>query len=158
MIVSKENLSVFNLENFIRENRKEFSIDAAELALDTRPYRLLAYLAANMDTSTIVEIGTHHGAYALALSGNPNTKIYSFDVRRHTRLKDLANTFFELSDLWDAEPREYWMDTLLKSGMIVINACFQHSGSRLLRFWFLFSPFLGLKELFYGSQHCCFLE
>lgn len=134
MIVSKENLSVFNLENFIRENRKEFSIDAAELALDTRPYRLLAYLAANMDTSTIVEIGTHHGAYALALSGNPNTKIYSFDVRRHTRLKDLANTFFELSDLWDAEPREYWMDTLLKSGMIVINACFQHSGSKEYEF------------------------
>ena len=146
MLVTKENLVAFDLENSICKNRTEFSIDAAELSLENRPYRLLAYLAANMNGNTIVEIGTHHGAYALSLSGNPNVNIYSFDVRRHTRLKDLANVFFELSDLWDIEPREYWMETLLKSEMIVINACFQYSGSKEYEFvqWLKEKEYKGL--------------
>jgi hypothetical protein len=139
MIVSRETIGSFSLENSIRVNQTEFSVSPSEMVAPRRPYRLLAFLSAKLQATaapkTIIDIGTHHGAYALALSGTPETKTISFDVRRHTRLKDLPNVEFELSDLWEEGPREFWADALLESDMIVVNSCFQFSGNKEYEFY-----------------------
>lgn len=44
-------------------------------------YGLLAYIASQLNNTTIIELGTHNGTSSTALSTNSSNKIITFDVR-----------------------------------------------------------------------------
>jgi len=90
-------------------------------------YNLLSYLATTISNSTIIDIGTHMGSSALALSVNASNTVYSFDIVRKTPLSDLPNVNFEIADLWDPATREYWAPIVLGSALIVLDID-PHSG------------------------------
>lgn len=106
-------------------------------------YRLLAYLSTFFNRRTIIDVGTHHGDSAAALSYEPTNKIESFDVvRKATKKPD--NVTYHIADLTDPEARRGWAEMLLASALIFIDID-PHEGSRELAFvaW--------LKEAGYGG-------
>jgi predicted O-methyltransferase YrrM len=77
--VKKINLT--KLSKSIRFNPKEPTFH--ELILDKNSvghYRLLAYLSTKFNNELLIDIGTHMGASALALSYNRNNKIITYDL------------------------------------------------------------------------------
>ena len=123
MDVSKANLKTVNLKTLVAPRLKDYSVDHGELfgAPGQQHYTLLAYLSSLVAGSTIIDIGTHKGASALALSTCPNTTIYSFDIQRKVFLRDLPNVNYELADLWDETVFEYWKPTIMSSSMIILD-------------------------------------
>lgn len=111
-------------------------------------YRLLATLASKLTNSLILDIGTHMGSSALALSVNPTNRILSFDIQRKTPLRDLPNVSFELADLWDPDVRTFWEPTILKAAMIVLDID-PHSGTPEYEFyqWLKSKNYRGLLVL-----------
>jgi predicted O-methyltransferase YrrM len=83
-------------------------------------YRLLRYLASKIDTH-IIEIGTHCGSSAVALSIDTNHEIITYDVV-DVKIKDLSeisNIRFKLTEFMnDLENKEL----ILNSKMIFIDA------------------------------------
>lgn len=95
-------------------------LDASEMAwagphLDaaTRPYfhlpagvehyRLLAHLSERMRGRLVLDVGTFHGASALALSSCPQTRVVSFDLVNHRTLPmERDNLEFRLADVLDS--------------------------------------------------------
>lgn len=62
-------------------------------------YRLLTYIASVYNDVTLADIGTNHGASALALSTNPNNFVYSLDVVNvRSGEPTLSNTQFEVGN------------------------------------------------------------
>ena len=78
-MISVADVTKFNLE----------SVDVSTLSIDVNEfyqppgqqhYKLLGHLAKLINNSTIIDIGTHRGSSALALSTNPTNTIHSFDI------------------------------------------------------------------------------
>jgi hypothetical protein len=123
MFVTKERLSSINLRTLVQPVLKDYSIDLNELfgTVGQQHYILLAYLSSLHPGQTIIDIGTHKGASALALSTCRNTTIYSFDVQRKVFLKDLPNVNYELADLWDETVFEHWESVIMNSAIIMLD-------------------------------------
>jgi len=111
-------------------------------------YGLLSYLATMFSDSTIIDIGTHMGSSALALSVNPTNTIYSFDITRKTPLSDLPNVNFEIVDLWNPVTLAFWAPIVLGSSLIVLDID-PHSGNPEYEFY------LWLKENDYKGLLFC---
>ena len=114
----------------------KFPIDADEFygPPGQQHYRLLSYLAAQFNGQTILDIGTHKGSSALALSTNPTNQVISFDIQRKVPLYDLPNVSFELANLWDPVVRRFWEPTILGAAMIVMDID-PHDGPMELEFY-----------------------
>jgi hypothetical protein len=92
-------------------------------------YRLLARLASWIDGGTIIDIGTHHGLSAAALAcGNPSNRVVTFDVAdfitgaaARERFDRLPNVERSMDNLWEAEARERWRDTLVGARLILLD-------------------------------------
>lgn len=93
-------------------------------------YRLLAHLPLLLPFGkTVIDIGTHQGDSALALSYAAR-RVESFDVVDKTNGRPRPeNVHYHLEDLFDPETRERWRRTLLNSGIIVIDID-PHEGTR----------------------------
>lgn len=65
-------------------------------------YHLLATLAGQLHDATIVDIGTHYGYSALALSGNSN-RVITFDINDQRRLTLPSTVEFRLVNILDDE-------------------------------------------------------
>ena len=90
-------------------------------------YRLLAYLTSNLTNATIIDIGTHKGWSALALS-NPesNVTIHTFDIidkltTQESTLLAQRGVKTHIEDLWNPTIRENWKDTILASELIFLD-------------------------------------
>jgi len=131
-------------------NLQKIPIDATEFygVPGKEHYNLLSYLATTIYNSTIIDIGTHMGSSALALSVNPLNTVYSFDIVRKTPLSDLPNVNFEIADLWNPAMREFWAPTVLGSALIVLDID-PHSGAPEYEFY------LWLKENGYKGLLFC---
>jgi len=90
-------------------------------------YRLLSYLANMNSNTTIIDIGTHHGASAFALSVNKTNTVHSFDIIKKSERPEISNVNFHLADLWNTVERKKWAATLLSSSLIVLDID-PHSG------------------------------
>ena len=123
MNITRDVVIAYPFENAVAGSVTTFPIDADEFygAPGQQHYRLLSYLASQMNGQTILDIGTHKGSSALALSVNPTNTIYSFDIQRKVPLRDLPNVSFELANLWDPTVRNYWKSTILGSALIVLD-------------------------------------
>ena len=128
-------------------------------------YRLLAYLSVSLPpaiTHPFVDIGTHFGDSALALSrsGGP---VVTFDVERRAnadRLGQLGINYV-LADLWNTDVREQWADVLLSAPLIFLDID-PHEGTREYSFvkWLQANKFKGLLLLddinyFQGMRELC---
>lgn len=94
-------------------------------------YKVLAYLASQFDGATIIDIGTHQGKSALALSYNPTNTVYSFDIMdkvANQAIRSRKNIVFSMDNLFEAEGRAKWLDKILEAPFIFMDVD-PHNGS-----------------------------
>lgn len=87
-------------------------------------YRLLSYLSTMVDNSVIIDIGTHRGQSALALSYNPSNEIYTFDIEdkvTNNSIKNVKNINFQRDNLFENDGREKWYEMIMKSSFIFLD-------------------------------------
>jgi len=87
-------------------------------------YMLLAYLSSLFDNKHIIEIGTHVGESAVALSYNKNNIIYTFDIidKVSEEKKQVNNIKFIIDDIMsNFETREKWKEIILSSAFIFLD-------------------------------------
>lgn len=82
---------------------------------------LLEKLAREQKNSIIIDIGTHLGASAYALSREPSNRVYSFDILHKQALPSIPNVSYHLDNLMTTEGREKWKDILLQSSFILLD-------------------------------------
>jgi hypothetical protein len=114
-------------------------------------YMLLAYLSSLFDNKHIIEIGTHLGESAIALSYNKNNIIYTFDIidKVSEEKKHVNNIKFIIGDIMtDTETREKWKETILSSAFIFLDVD-PHNGFMEYDFY------LFLKENNYNGFVVC---
>lgn len=95
----------------------------------TEHYRLLSYLSTQFNNSTIIDIGTHRGSSALALSYNPTNTVYTFDIVdkiENEFIRSRENIRFSLDNLFE-DPSK-WEATILSAPFIVLDVD-PHNGS-----------------------------
>lgn len=104
-------------------------------------YRLLAYMSTQFERRDIIDIGTHKGSSALALSYNPNNRVLSFDIEdrmgaegRAKKWSGRTNISFHMANLWDGEERAVWREKVLGSAMIFMDID-PHDGPMELEFY-----------------------
>ena len=86
-------------------------------------YRLLAYFSTLFNNCNIIDIGSHLGHSALALSFNKSNTVYSFDIVDKIRkpIKMIENIKFCNDDLFDKDTFEKWKDTILSCPFIFLD-------------------------------------
>jgi predicted O-methyltransferase YrrM len=130
-----------HLRPYARDNEEFYGAPGRE------HYRLLAHLAAQSDHRTLIDIGSHRGASALALSSNPTNRVLSFDVVDNVRpiVRRRSNVQFVRADLFDGETRGRWERELLESAVLFIDVD-PHEGTReyALVQWLLSKNYQGL--------------
>lgn len=87
-------------------------------------YRLFAYLSTLYDNINIIDIGTHRGSSAAALSYNPSNQIYSFDIEDKVTnflIRSTKNITFVIDDLFTIEGRNKWEKLILSSPLIILD-------------------------------------
>lgn len=92
-------------------------------------YRMLAQLSLQVYNQTIIDIGTHRGMSALALSYNKANKVLSFDIVDKTGRPQRDNVTYIVDDVLSGEGREKWKDTILSSPLIFLDID-PHEGTR----------------------------
>ncbi|MCJ7636568.1 MAG: hypothetical protein MUO21_03680, partial [Nitrososphaeraceae archaeon] len=86
-------------------------------------YKLLAHLSTTFSNSTIVDIGTHRGISALALSHNKTNIVHSFDIvaKIDPEMKSISNIIFHIDNLWNITTRNLWKEMILSSSLIFLD-------------------------------------
>jgi hypothetical protein len=114
-------------------------------------YMLLAYLSTLFNNKNIIEIGTHLGESAIALSYNKNNVIYTFDILDNVskEKKQVENIKFIIDDVMtDYKTRDKWKELILSSVFIFLDVD-SHNGSAEYDFY------LFLKENNYNGFVVC---
>lgn len=96
-------------------------------------YKLLAWLSMQWSDVEFVDIGTHHGASAIALSHNPRNKVLSFDIVNNVKCQK-PNTQLVRANLWTESERQIWRDRLLSAPLIFLDVD-PHNGIMELDFY-----------------------
>jgi hypothetical protein len=100
-------------------------------------YRLLAYLSSLFNNSVIIDIGTHRGNSALALSYNDTNTVHSFDIVDNVvnnEIRKLNNVQFHIENLFDTDISKKWEETILRSAFIFLDID-PHNGTMELEFY-----------------------
>lgn len=113
-------------------------------------YRFLSYLSTLFNNSILIDIGTHRGHSALALSYNESNTVYSFDIEDriyNEKIKNKENIKFCIDNIF-GEKEGKW-DSLLRSSAFIFLDIDPHEGSMELEF------FNYLKNIQYGGFIVC---
>jgi hypothetical protein len=100
-------------------------------------YKLLSYFSTLFNDAVIIDIGTHHGSSALALSYNTRNTVYSFDIMDkvgNQKVRAKENIFFSMDNLFESAGQEKWKDTLLSAPFIFLDVD-PHNGRMELDFY-----------------------
>jgi hypothetical protein len=86
-------------------------------------YKLLSYFSKLFNNSNIIDIGTHLGHSALALSYNDTNTIYTFDIvdKVETSIKNTPNIKFCYDNLFDKNVFNKWKDIILSTPFIFLD-------------------------------------
>ena len=87
-------------------------------------YRLLVFMAQHLENKTIVDIGTHKGASALALSQGRRSQVHSFDISHQVApslVNSLSSVHFHVDDCLSPQGLEKYRDLLLASNLIFVD-------------------------------------
>lgn len=144
--ISAQDVRRFSLDElrpFARDN-PEFYAEAGK-----EHYRLLAYLSTKV-SGTLIDIGTHRGASALALSFNPANRVLTFDIEERTPqiVDHRSNVTRFIEDLTKDNVRNKYRRTLLESPLILLDID-PHEGERECEFleWLEVNEYKGLVVL-----------
>ena len=150
MNITRATIAAHSFEKLVKERAASFQITPEEFYgfPGKEHYRLLSYLSSTMNGKTILDIGTHRGCSALALSTNPNNKIISFDIERKVPLPDVPNITWVLGNLWDQNTRAIWESTILGAAIIVLDID-PHDGPMEMEFY------TWLRDKNYGGLVLC---
>jgi len=110
-------------------NASEFFGDAGK-----EHYKLLAYLSTKFNNRDIIDIGTHRGASALALSYNQKNHVYSFDIEHKYPLAELPNITYSTDNLMSPEGRAKWETYILNAAFVFIDID-PHNGTQEYDFY-----------------------
>ena len=125
-MISNELLDIKLIQNIDMKNKfNKFNLcnDFYELP-GNQHYQLLAYLSSLFNNVDIIEIGTHLGESAVALSYNKNNTIYTFDIidKISNEKKEINNIKFIIDDIMtNFETREKWKEIILSSAFIFLD-------------------------------------
>ena len=114
-LIEKINLNYFNNFNLSQDFYK---------SQGNQHYKLLAYLSSLFNNINIIEIGTHFGESAIALSYNKNNIVYTFDIidKISQEKKQIDNVKFIIDDVMtNIETRDKWKEIILSSKFIFLN-------------------------------------
>jgi hypothetical protein len=114
-------------------------------------YKLLSHFSTLFDNCNIVDIGTHRGNSALALSYNTTNTVYTFDIIDkviNPDIKSVNNIRFVYDDLFQEEGRQKWKDILLSCPFIFLDVD-PHNGDMEIDF------FKYIKEIGYNGFVIC---
>ena len=121
--VTKESVDSLDFNNRFNDlcnpaDRTEFFDNAGK-----QHYRLLSYFSTLFNNSNIIDVGSHLGNSALALSYNTSNTIHSFDIVDKVRdnTKQVDNIKFNIADLCDRSVFDKWQDIILSCPFIFIN-------------------------------------
>ena len=86
-------------------------------------YKLLSYFSTLFNNSNIIDIGSHLGHSALALSYNKSNTVYSFDIVDNIKpiIKNTENINWLQDDLFNKNMAEKWKTTILSSPFIFLD-------------------------------------
>lgn len=87
-------------------------------------YRLLSYISTLFNNTTILDIGSHRGSSALALSYNPTNIIHSFDIVSNVvneKVKNRENIQFHVENIFEASCQSKWETTIKNSPFIFLD-------------------------------------
>ena len=126
-ILSKSLISTTNFyehyENFMTGSSNDDRTEFFDVC-GKQHYRLLSYLSTLFNSATIIDIGTHRGQSALALSYNPRNVIHTFDIESRVtneKIKNVSNINFHWDNLFEDEGRAKWKETILSSSFIFLD-------------------------------------
>lgn len=115
MIIETSKIPTFDISHLHKyithESRRDFEKPMEH-------YRLLAYLSTLFNNGLIVELGTRHGASAIALSHNPTNMVITYDIVRWTTEVQKENVDFKIEDILTTDAA---MMHLLKAKLIFID-------------------------------------
>lgn len=97
-------------------------------------YRLLEACSKSVTNAVLIDIGTHKGMSALALSINPTNTVHSFDIVAKRDLPDRPNIQYHTDNLMTAEGRATWKTVLLSAPYILLDID-PHEGTREYDFY-----------------------
>lgn len=145
-------ISIADVASFKIENAavSSFSIDEKEFygSPGDQHYRLLGHLTSQFNNSIIIDIGTHRGSSALALSMNRTNTVHSFDIAPKVEPHAIPNLHLHIADLWNPCVRLQWKTTILSAALIVLDID-PHSGIQEYEFY------MWLKESGYQGLLLC---
>ena len=110
-------------ESFLNESSNDDRIEFFDVC-GRQHYRLLSYLSCCVEDAIIIDIGTHRGQSALALSYNPTNIVHSFDIENRVTnesIKDVSHIHFHMDNLFEIDGREKWKETILQSSFIFMD-------------------------------------
>lgn len=114
------------------------SVDPDLLEVSGREhYRLLAWFSTMYHHVPLIDIGTHTGLSAYALSFNSQNQVYSFDIVdqvTHPIIRGRQNLSFQITDLFDSAQQSLWIPTLLKAPVIFLDVD-PHNGHMEIEFY-----------------------
>jgi hypothetical protein len=86
-------------------------------------YKLLTYFSTQFNNCNILDIGTHKGHSALALSYNKTNTVYTFDIvdNVNPNVKLVNNIKFVYDDLFKDEGRQKWKDVIMSCPFIFLD-------------------------------------
>ena len=115
-------------------DRLEFFCDVGK-----QHYRLLSYFSTLFDNCNIIDISSHRGNSALALSYNKTNTVYSFDIVDNIRsnVKKIDNIKFFNDNLFETAGIEKWKETILLSPFIFIDVDPHNGHMELLMYKYL---------------------
>ena len=104
-----------NFKDIIDVNHHEFYNKSGK-----EHYRLLSYFSTLFNNSNIIDIGTHMGYSAVALSYNKSNTIYTFDIidKVSDNIKSIQNIKFCYDDLFNKDTFYKWKDIILSCPFI----------------------------------------
>lgn len=100
-------------------------------------YKLLSYFSTLYNNSNIIDIGTHRGSSATALSYNQTNTIYSFDIVNkinNPKIRNISNIQFIYDDLFMEEGQQKWKDIILSAPFIFLDVD-PHNGTMEIDFY-----------------------
>lgn len=100
-------------------------------------YRLLAYISSLFHNTTILDIRTHRGNSALALSYNKSNIVHSFDIVNNViddNIKNISNIQFHIDNLFEPARQDSWKNIILQSSFIFLDVD-PHNGKMEFEFY-----------------------
>lgn len=100
-------------------------------------YKLLAYFSTLFNNVPIIDIGTHRGSSALALSYNPTNIVHTFDICdkvTNAAIKTRPNIQFHMDNLFEEAGQAKWTDTILQAPFLFLDVD-PHNGHMEIAFY-----------------------